>query len=152
FPFYFWWAAALGLSVNLAVQYLLNPERVQTALVRGLTSRLEAVEGALLRLAGETIKARSSPSLLSLALSGAAEQLHRLKVASAAEPWLKEHQKELASQIILIDRLVTAAAVLEEQGVGIPDEWMKSRLRRIAQEAVWRGGRDASKARVRCRP
>src|SRR5215468_1772425 len=56
FPFYVWWAAVLGLSVNLAVQYLLNPERAQTALVRGLTSRLEAVEAAILRLAGAASK------------------------------------------------------------------------------------------------
>src|SRR5215467_10279196 len=48
FPFYFWWAAVLGLSVNLAVQYLLNPERAESVLVRGLTTRLEAVETMLL--------------------------------------------------------------------------------------------------------
>src|SRR5215471_21118159 len=79
FPFYLWWAGVLGLIVSLAVQFLLNPERAQTALVRGLISRLDAVEAALLRLAGSDSKARSSASLASLALSGAAEQLHLLK-------------------------------------------------------------------------
>src|SRR5262245_30300703 len=53
FPFYFWWACVLGLTVNLAVQYLLNPERAQSVLIRGLTSRLEAIETVLLKLAGE---------------------------------------------------------------------------------------------------
>src|SRR5690242_15641693 len=51
FPFYVWWAAVLGLSVNLGVQYLLNPERAQSVLVRGLTSRLETVQTVLLELA-----------------------------------------------------------------------------------------------------
>lgn len=139
FPFYVWWAAVLGLSVNLAVQYLLNPERAQTALVRGLTLRLDTIEAVLQRLAGEKIKERPSPSLSSLALSGAAEQLHLLKLATAAEPWLKEHQKEFSPQIILIDRLVTAASVLEEQGVRTRDEATRIRLRRIAGALVeWR--------------
>src|SRR5262245_17787112 len=84
FPFYLWWAAVLGLSVNLAVQYLLNPERAQSVLARGLTSRLEAVETVLLKLAGE--KSTYPPSSLRvLAIEGAAEQLHLLKLASAAE-------------------------------------------------------------------
>src|SRR6267154_3871159 len=59
FPFYVWWAAALGLSVNLVVQYLLNPERAQSVLARGLTSRLEAVETVLLGLAAGESRHRS---------------------------------------------------------------------------------------------
>src|SRR6266850_2685613 len=132
FPFYVWWAAVLGLSVNLAVQYLLNPERAQSVLARGLTSRLEAVEAVLLKLAGEQSSHRSS-SLRVLAIEGAAEQLHLLKMASAAEPFLKKHHQKLAIQIILLDRLVTAAAVLEEQqGVPLPDEAIAARLHRMA--------------------
>ena len=139
FPFYFWWAVVLGLSVSLAVQFLLNPERAQSALVRGLTSRLEAVEAALLRLAAAERRQASPVSLVSLALKGAAEQLHLLKLASVVEPWLKRHQGELAAQIILVDRLVTAACVLEKQGVELPDEAMEKRLRRIARAAAtWR--------------
>src|SRR6266478_7598913 len=114
FPFYVWWAAVLGLSVNLAVQYLLNPERAQSVLARGLTSRLEAVENMLLRLAGEKSGHQSS-SLRALAIEGAAEQLHLLKMASAAEPFLKKHHEILGLQIILADRLVASASVLEEQ-------------------------------------
>jgi len=161
FPFWLWWAGVLGLIVSLAVQYLLNPQRAQTALVRGLTSRLDAVEATLLRLAGSDSKARSSlrgsdarklprsdaptlppshaPTLLSLALNGAAEQLHLLKLASAAEPFLKKHHEKVGLQIILVDRLVTAASMLEEQGLRLPDEAIQTRLRRIAAAvATWR--------------
>src|SRR6267154_965206 len=116
FPFYLWWAAVLGLSVNLAVQYLLNPQRAQSVLARGLTSRLEAVETVLLKLAGEQSSHRSS-SLRALAIEGAAEPLHSLKLAGAAEPFLKKHYAKIAVQVILVDRLVTTLAVLEEQGI-----------------------------------
>jgi multidrug resistance protein MdtO len=142
FPFWLWWAGVLGLSANLAVQYLLNPERAQSALVRGLTSRLEAVETVLLRLAGQHTRPPSR-SLLKLAIEGAAEQpaeqLHLLKLASAAEPFLKQHHAKVALQIILVDRLVTAAAVLEERGVQLDNEAIETRLRRIAgAAATWR--------------
>jgi len=138
FPFYFWWAAVLGLGANLAVQYLLNPERAQSVLARGLTSRLEAVESVLRKLAAEK-SGPSSGSLKALAVEGAAEQLHLLKLASVAEPFLKKHHQKLALQIILADRLVTAASVLEEQGVRLPDNALADRLRQIAAAVVaWR--------------
>jgi multidrug resistance protein MdtO len=138
FPFYVWWAAVLGLSVNLGVQYLLNPERAQSVLVRGAISRLEAVETVLLRLAGNQSR-HSSGSLRVLAVEGAAEQLHLLKLASAAEPFLKKHHEKIAVQVILVDRLVTAAAVLEERGVQLSDEVLHSRLHRLAAAvAAWR--------------
>jgi len=138
FPFYVWWAAVLGLSVNLVVQYLLNPERAQSVLTRGLTSRLEAVETVLLRLAGDQT-GHATGSLRALAIEGAAEQLHLLKLASAAEPFLKKHHAGVGMQIILVDRLVTAASVLEEQGVHLPDDALATRLRRIAGAvAAWR--------------
>src|SRR5262249_46696270 len=79
FLFYFWWVAVLGVGVNLAVQYLMNPERAQSVLVRGLTSRLEAVQTVLLKLGGEQSSPRAS-SLRVLAVEGAAEQLHLLKM------------------------------------------------------------------------
>jgi multidrug resistance protein MdtO len=137
FPFYLWWAVVLGLSVNLAVQYLLNPERAQSVLARGLTSRLDVVENVLLRLAGDQ-SSRSAHSLKDLAVEGAAEQLHLLKLASAAEPFLKKHHEKIAIQVILVDRLVTATSVLEELG-GLLDEALKTRLRQIAAAvAAWR--------------
>jgi multidrug resistance protein MdtO len=139
FPFYLWWAIALGLSVNLAVQYLLNPLRSQSVLVRALTSRLDAVEVLLGRLAaGEKADPQHSP-LAQFALSGIADQLHLLKLAGAVEPWLKKHQAELRAQFILADRLVTAAAVLEVQGVPTVTESVRHRLRRVADAcARWR--------------
>jgi multidrug resistance protein MdtO len=139
FPFYVWWAGVLGLVVSVAVQYLLNPERAQTALVRGLTSRLDAVEAALSRLAGSDSGKRSPASLALLALSGAAEQLHLLKLASVAEPFLKKHYQRVALQIILVDRLVSAASVLEEHGLRLPNAAIEARLRRVAGAvATWR--------------
>src|SRR5262245_38728995 len=131
FPFYFWWAAVLGLSVNLAVQYLLNPERAQSVLARGLISRLDAVENVLLGLAGDSTR-QPAISLRKLAIEGAAEQLHLLKLASAAEPFLKKYHQKIAVQVILIDRLVTALAVLEERTLPLPDDDIKTRLQRIA--------------------
>jgi multidrug resistance protein MdtO len=138
FPFYVWWAAVLGLTVNLVVQYLLNPQRAETVLARGLTSRLAAIENALLRLAGEA-RPPSPGSLAHLALEGAAVQLQLLKLAAAAEPFLKKHHAAVGAQIILVDRMVTAAAVLEERDVRPPDEALEGRLHRIAKAAAtWR--------------
>jgi multidrug resistance protein MdtO len=138
FPFYVWWAAVLGLGVNLAVQYLLNPERAQSVLVRGLASRLEAVQAVLLRHVGER-NGPPSASLGALAIEGAAEQLHLLKLASAAEPFLKKHHALLGAQIILVDRLVTAAAVLAEQDLRTPNQAIQIRLRHVASAAAtWR--------------
>jgi multidrug resistance protein MdtO len=138
FPFYFWWAAVLGLSVNLAVQYLLNPQRAQGVLVRGLVQRLDAVHDSLLGLIGGE-RHPAPHSLATLALEGAAEQLHLLKLASAAEPFLKHHHAAVAAQIILVDRLVTAAAVLEERSVHLTNGAIETRLRRITRAtATWR--------------
>ncbi len=51
YPFYFWWAGVLGLSVNLAVQYFLNPKTSHWVLVHGMAVRLDAVEVMLRRRA-----------------------------------------------------------------------------------------------------
>src|SRR5258708_6167717 len=53
YPFYFWWAGVLGLSVNLGVQYLLNPRTSYSVLVQGMAARLDAVEAMLRRRATE---------------------------------------------------------------------------------------------------
>jgi len=141
FPFYLWWAIALGLGVNLAVQFLLNPERSQSVLVRGLTSRLDAVEELVRRLAtGEKADPQHSP-LAQFALAGIVDQLHLLKLAGVVEPWLKKYQAGLRAQFILVDRLVTAAAMLELQGIPFVNMSVRQRLRHVADAcARWRMG------------
>src|SRR5882724_6079961 len=118
YPFYFWWAGVLGLSVNLAVQYLLNPKGSHSLLVGGLEARLDAVEGVLRRRTMGDTKKTSQSSISSFAFSGATEQLHLLKLAGMIEPLLKQRQLEFTAQIILMDRLVTAAAALENGPAG----------------------------------
>ena len=138
-PFYYCWAWTLGLSVNLAVQFLLNPETSQSVLLRGLTTRLDAVEKLLRRLAaGEPADPRHS-SLAPLAVAGVTEPLRLLQMVGAVEPWLKKYGSELRAQFIVVDRLVTAAAVLEAQGVPSANAAMQQRLRNLADAcARWR--------------
>jgi multidrug resistance protein MdtO len=138
-PFYFWWAVVLGLSVNLAVQFLLNPQTSQSVLTRSLVARLNAVETLLRQLAVGMEVPSGQSSLASLALSGAVDQLRILKMSAAVDPWLKTNQAEIRAQIMLIDRLVTAAAVLEIEGAAAPDGLLKKRFSRIADSCVgWR--------------
>ena len=67
------------------------------------------------------------------------EPLRLLKVAGAVEPWLKKHHAEVRAQFIVVDRLVTAAAVLEAQGVPSANEAVQQRLRNLADAcARWR--------------
>jgi multidrug resistance protein MdtO len=132
YPFYLWSAWTLGLLVNLAVQYLMNPQKAQSVLVRGLTTRLDAVEGLLRRLiAGEKSDSKSS-AITQFALTGVVEPLHQLKMSGAIEPWLKKNHAQVRAQFILVDRLVTAAAVLEFQGIGSTGESVKKRLQQVA--------------------
>jgi multidrug resistance protein MdtO len=138
-PFYYCWAWILGLSVNLAVQYLLNPETSRSVLQRGLTDRLDAVERLLRRLAIGEPPERQPSSLAQLALAGVAEPLRLLKMTGAVEPWLKKHHAEVRAQFIVVDRLVTAAAMLEAQGVSSATEATQQRLRNLADAcARWR--------------
>src|SRR6267154_6843593 len=113
YPFYLWWAGVLGLSVNLAVQYLLNPKTSHWVLVHGMAARLDAVEAVLRRRAMEETRQMSRSSISSFAFTGAAEQLRLLKLAGIVEPLLKQRQLQFTAEIILMDRLVTAAAALE---------------------------------------
>ena len=139
FPSTVWWAAALGLLVSLGVQDILNPNRASSVLVRGLLSRLEAVETTLLGLADEKGKPSQSPSLSSLALEGPAGQLSLLKLTSLVNPWLKENKAQLSTQILLVDQLVTAAATLEQLELKDLSEPTKTHLRRFARLAAnWR--------------
>jgi multidrug resistance protein MdtO len=138
-PFQYCWAWILGLSVNLVVQFLLNPETSQSVVLSGLTSRLDAVENLLRRLvSGKPADPRHS-SLAPLALAGVVGPLRLLKMAGAVEPWLKKSGAELRAQFIVVDRLVTAAAVLESQGIPSPNEATQQRLRNLADAcARWR--------------
>ena len=138
-PFYYCWAWTLGLLVNLAVQLLMNPETSQSVLLRGLTTRLDAVERLLRRLAaGEPADPKHS-SLTPFAMTGVVEPLHLLQVAGAVEPRLKKHAAELRAQFIVVDRLVTAATVLEAHGVPSANKMVQQRLLNLADAcAHWR--------------
>ena len=138
-PFYYCWAWTLGLLVNLVVQLLLNPETSQSMLLRGLTTRLDAVEELLRRLAASQPADPKHSSLVPLALTGVVEPLHLLQVAGAVEPRLKKHAAELRAQFIVVDRLVKAATVLEAQGTPFPNPQIQQRLLNLADAcARWR--------------
>jgi multidrug resistance protein MdtO len=138
-PFQYCWAWILGLSVNLGVQCLMKPQTSRSLLVRGLISRLEAVEALLRGLAaGEEVE-RSRSSIAALAFGGAAQQLRLLEVAGAIDPLLKKRGLEFNAQIILVDRLVTAASVLEVPRNTPGNEAVKKRLLWLAEAcAAWR--------------
>src|SRR5258706_2357540 len=132
YPFYFWWAGVLGLSVNLAVQYLLNPKTSHWVLVHGMAARLDAVEAMLRRRAMEETRQMSRSSISSFAFTGAAEQLRLLKLAGIVEPLLKQRQLQFTAEIILMDRLVTATAALENWPAASGNDSEKRRLLRVA--------------------
>lgn len=139
YPFYFWWAGVLGLSVNLAVQYLLNPKTSHWVLVHGMAARLDAVEAMLRRRAMGETRQTSRSSISSFAFTGAAEQLRLLKLAGIVEPLLKQRQLQFTAEIILMDRLVTAAAALENWPPVSGNDSKKERLLRVADAcALWR--------------
>ena len=72
-------------------------------------------------------------------MAGVAEPLRLLKMVGAVEPWLKKYGAELRAQFIVVDRLVTAAAVLEAQGIPSANEAVQQRLRNLADAcARWR--------------
>src|SRR6266851_7512814 len=147
YPFYFWWAGVLGLSVNLGVQYLLNPRTSHSMLMHALAARLDAVEDMLRRRAVGDTKKTSQSSISSFAFSGAAEQLRLLKLAGMIEPLLKQRQLEFTAQIILMDRLVTAAAALENRPAASASDSEKRRLLRVAGAcALWRSAMKENRA------
>jgi multidrug resistance protein MdtO len=138
-PFYLWRAGALGLCINLAVQYLLNPKTSHSMLMQGLAVRLSAVESMLRRRVMRQTEQDSHASICHFAFNGAAEQLHVLKLASIVEPVLKQRRSELTAQIILVDRLVTSAAALETRPTSTEAGLEKKRLLRVADAcALWR--------------
>jgi multidrug resistance protein MdtO len=139
FPFHLWWAIVLGLGVNLAVQLLLNPNSAESLVIRDLTARLDAVEQMLRQRAAGKRTAAPESTLAQLALSGVAEQMQYLKLATLAKPRNRRHPDAARGQIILVDRLVTAAAVLEIQGAVPFSDAQRARLQRLADACTrWR--------------
>ncbi|HTQ51474.1 MAG TPA: FUSC family protein [Candidatus Acidoferrales bacterium] len=139
FPFYYWRAWTLGLVVNLAVQFLLNPQTTQSVLQRGLAARLDAIEMLLRRLAASEPADPQHSSIAPFALAGVTKEIGLLKMAAEIEPWLKKYAAELRAQFIVIDRLATAAAVLEAQGVPFANKAVQQRLLNLADAcARWR--------------
>jgi multidrug resistance protein MdtO len=138
FPFYLWWSIILGLATSLVVQFLICPRSSQSVLVSGLIVRIDAAEAWLRRLVQDGHPSSGS-SLAPLALAGTVQQLGLLRVASAFEPALRGQRASRIAQIILTDRLLTAAAFLEAQGYVPRDESERERIRDIANGcAVWR--------------
>ncbi len=113
FMLWIWWCAVLGLSVNLAVQFLLSPGDPLALLKRELDTRLEAVAQTLRHVAFSNGKEPESVSLRSLSIAGMSRPLALLKTAAMIRPWVRRHREGLATIITLVDRLVTAAVALE---------------------------------------
>ena len=136
FLFWLWWSVVLGLGVNLGVQLLLNPKDALDRLVEALSTRLRAVEGAIVRiLAGPDGVALppSGPPAATLALSGVAGQLQLLKIVEMRYRSLKPYHAELNALITFVDRLLTAAAALGAFNPGMLGEPLRRRLQRVAE-------------------
>ncbi|HXJ82740.1 MAG TPA: hypothetical protein VMS64_29135, partial [Candidatus Methylomirabilis sp.] len=134
FVLWLWWCVALGLGVNLGVQFLLSPGDPLVLLRRSLIERLRAVGEVLRSLGGRGApRPRSSGSpLASFTVAGAAEMLTLLKMAGLRHAWARQHRPELGALISLIDALVTAAAALEAAGPTTLDEDTRARLEGVA--------------------
>jgi multidrug resistance protein MdtO len=135
FLFWLWWSVVLGLGINLGVQLLLNPKNALDRLVEALSTRLRAVEGAIVRiLAGLDGVALppSGPPAATLALSGVASQLQLLKIVEMRYGSLKPYHAELNALITFVDRLLTAAAALEAFNPEMLGEQLRRRLQRVA--------------------
>jgi multidrug resistance protein MdtO len=138
-PFYFWWAGVLGITVNLAVQLLLNPHTAQSLVARWKAARLDAVETSLRRLADGGTGKPQRENLITLVVAGTGKTLTLLKLGSMFEPWTRQNQAALRAQIILLDRLVTASAVLEVEVIGAVDAATRGRMLRVADACcAWR--------------
>jgi multidrug resistance protein MdtO len=112
FVLWLWWCATLGLAINIGVQLLLSPGDPLSLLRRELDMRLQAVEHALRRRAGEA-SAEPPTSLGRLAIAGMTRPAALLRTASLVNPWARARHESLAALVTLADRLVTAARALE---------------------------------------
>ena len=126
-----WWCATLGLAINIGVQLLLSPGNPLSLLRRELDTRLQAVELALRRGAGQ-ISEEPPASLRTLATAGMTRPAALLKTASLVNPWARARHESLAALITLADRLVTAARALEALAASAVTADETARLRRAA--------------------
>ena len=108
-----WWCATLGLAINAAVQLLFSPGDSLSLLRRELHLRLQAVEHALRRRAGDTSVVPLPVSLDTLSIAGTTRPAALLKTAGLVDAQARARHETLAAQITLADRLVTAARALE---------------------------------------
>ena len=118
FVLWLWWCGTLGLAVNLGVQLLLSPGDPLSLLRRELDMRLQAVEHALRRRAGQASADPPPPSLGTLSIAGMTRPAALLKTASLVNSWARARHESLAALITLADRLVTAARALEALAPG----------------------------------
>ncbi|HEY8148640.1 MAG TPA: FUSC family protein [Vicinamibacteria bacterium] len=127
-----WWCATLGFAVNALVQLLLSPGDPLSLLRRELDLRLQAVEHALRRRAGEA-SADPPTSVSALSIAGMTRPAAFLKTASLLSSWARARHESLAALITLADRLVTAASALEALAPGAVTADEAVRLRRAAE-------------------
>jgi multidrug resistance protein MdtO len=128
-----WWCATLGLAVNALVQLLLSPGDPVSLLRRELDIRLQAVEHALRRRAGEASADSPAASLGTLSIAGMTRPAAFLKTAGIVNSWARARHESLAALITLADRLVTAASALEALAPGAVTTDEAVRLRRAAE-------------------
>lgn len=128
-----WWCATLGIAVNAGVQLLLSPGDPLSLLRRELDMRLQAVEHALRRRAGEASGDPPPASLGTLSIAGMTRPAAFLKTASLVNSWARARHEALAALITLADRLVTAASALEALAPGAVTADEAARLRRAAE-------------------
>ncbi len=96
-----------------------------------LDTRLQAVELALRRQAGQISEEPSTP-LRTLATAGMTRPAALLKTASLVNPWVRARHESLAALVTLADRLVTAARALEALASSAVTADEAARLRRAA--------------------
>jgi multidrug resistance protein MdtO len=113
FVLWLWWCGTLGIAINLGVQLLLSPGNPLALLRRELDLRLQAVEHALRRRAGQPSADPPRPSLSTLSIAGMTRPAAFLKTASLVNSWARARHEFLAALITLADRLVTAAYALQ---------------------------------------
>jgi multidrug resistance protein MdtO len=103
---------ALGVVLGVGAQLLLWPDDPEKRLVDELERRLGAVESLMRRRLGET--AAVAPAVGDLVRDGLARQLDLLANAEARHPALRLRHAELAALVTGVERLLTAAILLED--------------------------------------
>lgn len=132
FLLWLWWCGTLGVAINLGVQVLLSPGNPLSLLRRELDMRLQAVEHALRRRAGEASADPPPASLATLSIAGMTRAVALLRTASLVNSWARARHESLAALVTLADRLVTAALALEAAASTAVTAAEGLRLRRAA--------------------